>query len=465
MIGPYFRRGLAEPLYFALNRSPRLSYWKELERTQYLTTDELLSIQWTRLKRLISYAYDHNSFYRKRFEQVGIHPDEIRDASDLSYLPILTKRQIRENMQDILTKGFRREDLLRFRTGGSTGTSLEIYLTEECSEQRNACARRHDCWTGWRPGEPVGAVWGNPKLPKALRERIRHWLLEPRVYLDTMHVTERSVMQFAQEWKRVKPTLLFGHAHSLYLLACYIDRLGIDEIQPKGILSTSMMLIPHERKVIEEVFSVKVTDRYGCEEVSLVASECEVHKGMHLNIEHLFVEFVRDDGLPAAPGEMGRIVVTDLMNFAMPFIRYQVEDMGIPSVRACPCGRGLPLMEQVVGRTADFLVRRDGTRVAGISLIENTLTCMPGIVQMQIIQEDIDYIVLKIVRGRNCSEEDERLLKKYFLDLFGIECKVDIIAVERIDPEPSGKYRFSICKVITDTDTKFFSGNRETCVE
>jgi len=144
---------------------------------------------------------------------------------------------------------------------------------------------------------------------------------------------------------------------------------------------------------------------------------------------------------------MGRIIVTDFMNRAMPFIRYQVEDMGMPTDRKCSCGRGLPLMERVVGRTADFLIRKDGSRVAGISLIENTLTKIPGIEQMQIIQEKLDYMIIKLVQGKGYSEDSQNQIKLYFKNLFGEDISIDIHSIESIQPELSGKYRFSICKV------------------
>ena len=98
---------------------------------------------------------------------------------------------------------------------------------------------------------------------------------------------------------------------------------------------------------------------------------------LHVNAEHAYVEFLRDDGRPCAQGEDGRIVVTELVNFGMPMIRYEVGDRGVPSNCVCPCGRSLPLMERLVGRVADFLVAEDGSQVAGISLIENTLTRFP----------------------------------------------------------------------------------------
>jgi len=441
------RRRFFEPLHARLSSTTKLDYWLKLQRSQFLSQDELLDIQRQRLHELINFVWHHNSFYRQRMEQSDLSAADIGGPADLRKLPVLTKADVRLNMKGILSHGFDKTELQIAKTGGSTGKSLELYFTEECSELRNACARRHDCWTGWRPGEPIAACWGNPKLPKTLKEKIKANLLQPYIYLDTMHVDEAAIKIFLAQWRKVKPTLLYGHAHSIYLLADSIKTMGIDTPQPKGILSTSMMLIPSERKVIEEVFGIKVTDRYGCEEVSLIASECEQHHGMHLNIEHLVIEFLRDDGTPASPGEPGKIVVTDLLNKAMPFIRYQVEDVGVLSDRVCSCGRGLPLMEHVTGRVADFLIKADGTKIAGISIIENTLTDIVGIGQMQLIQEKLDLIFIKIVPGPDYSTETKETLLSYFSGLFGTGVEFTVELVEQILPEPSGKYRFSICRV------------------
>ena len=373
------RRNIFYRLYSLKNKSPRRKYWKELERTQFLSLQELQDIQWRRLQKLYAFLWENNSFYRSRYQKVGLDSDSITEPADIMKIPILTKSDIRSNCESMISNGFAAKSLLRFKTGGSTGKALDIYLSEECSEFRNACALRADRWTGWEPGEPIGAVWGNPKLPVTVKEKIFHNLLQPYIYLDTMAVSSDSVLNFARKWEKVQPTLLYGHAHSIFILAKYVQEIGCTQIRPNGILSTSMMLLGHERELIEKVFSCKVTDRYGCEEVSLIGCECEQHNGMHMNIEHLVIEFIKDDGTCAKAGEPGNIVVTDLMNFAMPFIRYKVEDVGVPMDTMCSCGRGLPLMGKVVGRVADFLLNKNGDRVAGISLIENTLTKMAGI--------------------------------------------------------------------------------------
>ncbi len=447
MILPLLRRNLFEPLVLLKSRSPKLKYWRHLEETQYHPREKLEEIQWQRLEKLWNFLWENNRFYRKKFRDAGLTRSSLQSPDDIQKLPLLTKKEIRQNTDRMISDGFKKEDLLHFKTGGSTGKALDIFITEECSELRNACARRHDRWSGWEPGEPIAAVWGNPKLPGTIKDKLLDSLVQPIIYLDTMHVNEKAVLTFAKTWEKGRPTLLFGHAHSLFILAQYVDQIGIDTIRPKGIISTSMMLLPHERKTIERVFGTKVIDRYGCEEVSLIASECDKHEGMHLNIEHLVIEFLKDDNTPAKPGETGRIVVTDLMNCSMPFVRYVVEDIGIPSNHVCSCGRGLPLMEKVVGRTADFLIKEDGTKVAGISLIENTLTKFPGIDQMQVVQNSIQKIRLNVVPGREYSSNTEKTLISYFKETFGKGVDITIDLTKEIKPETSGKYRFSICRI------------------
>lgn len=442
------RRHILDPLYCLKNGSPLRRRWKELEHSQYLPEEVLSERQRQGVMRLLEHASRNNRFYRERFDSAGVDAKAITSLQELARIPILTKEEVRANAGAMISDGYDRERLMRMKTGGSTGRSLEVFLTEECSELRNALARRHDRWSGWEVGEPVAAVWGNVTAPATAGEWLRQRLLYPCISLDTMAVTEEAVLEFARQWRRTRPTLLFGHAHSIFVLARYLDSLGI-ALTPRAIIATSMMLAPHERKVIESVLGVPVTDRYGCEEVSLIASECERHEGMHLNIEHLVVEFVTDSGAPAAPGETGRIVVTDLVNLAMPLIRYDVGDLGVPSRRKCPCGRTLPLMERVMGRSADFLVTREKVRIAGISLIENTLTRVAGVVQMQIVQETPSDLTLRIVKGDDFCAGSERELGDYFRGLFGEDARVTFEYCDTIPADGNGKFRFSISKVDT----------------
>jgi phenylacetate-CoA ligase len=441
---PWLRRAVMEPLWATLTGASILEHWHDLERTQYLSTAQLRDRQLEKLGRISEAASRHTAFYARRFAEAGL-PPRLRSFEDLRKLPILTKQDFRSHWAELMSD-HPPANMLEFRTGGSTGVPLILKISEETSHQRNAAARRSDCWTGWRVGEPIGAVWGNPKLPETIKEKLKHELLNPVIYLDTMALTPESVREFARQWRRERPTFLFGHAHSIYLLAEMVRELSIEDIRPRAILATSMMLLANERHVIEDVFGRRVFDRYGCEEVGLIGCECERHRGMHINLDHLIVEFLREDGGEAEPGEMGFVVVTDLINDTMPMLRYRVEDLASPLPGACECGRGLPLMDRVAGRTADFLVRADGRLVAGVSLIENTLTRFTAIQQMQIVQHDIQRITINVVPEPRFDVETRAQLQHYFEQTFP-DASIEIADVKTIPRESNGKYRFAICHV------------------
>ena len=435
------------PLWDVKDGSHRLSDWRALERSQWLPSHELKRRQWESARRLIEYAYQHCAFYRDRLDGAGLASGAAATPETWARIPILTKREVRDNVDGLLSDRFRREDLILAKTGGSTGTALRVYFDRRCQEARNAAALRSDRWAGWEPGVRKISVWGNPPLARSLKERLRNALHDRTEYLDTMEINEVSLRRFLATARTPGPFAIQGHAHSIFIVARWLEERAELSLRPMSVITTSMMLLRPERETIERVFGCRVTDRYGCEEVGLIACECEKHQGMHLNVDHLLVECLREDGVPAAQGEEGRLVITDLMNLAMPLIRYGIEDVGVLSDRACPCGRGLPLLERVIGRTADFLVRSDGSLVAGVSLVERTLTALKGIEQMQIVQEAVDTFRLRLVPAAGYGPETEEALSREFRGVFGDAARATVEIVTRISQDPSGKYRFSICKV------------------
>ncbi len=439
-------RHIFEPAWDVYEGSVRLRTLRALRRSQWLAPDEIAARQRRGLRDICVHAAATSPFYRERFAAAGIDPAGVQGLGDLAGLPLLTKTDVRERLGDILSTAYRREELVPAKTGGSTGVALNVFCDRKGIEIRNAAALRSDEWSGWRLGQPLAAVWGNPPVPRTLKNRIRTTFKDRIIYLDTMKIDGAAIDRFLEQWRVMKPGLLYGHAHSIFILADALRGTGRAP-RPSGIVATSMMLIQQERDVIEEVFGCPVTNRYGCEEVSLIACECEQHQGMHLNADHAIIEFLRDDGAPCAPGEDGRIVVTELVNRGMPMIRYEVGDRGAWSDRACPCGRGLPMMEGLSGRTADFLVAADGSRVAGISLIENTLTKYPGIRQLQLVQERPLAVTANVVRSSEWDEDTGRQLTAKLQSALGGNFGVEIVFVDAIPQEESGKYRFSICRI------------------
>jgi phenylacetate-CoA ligase len=439
-------RHVFHPLWNFKDGKYRLRILRQLERSQWMPVESMRARQSESLARMVRYAATQSPYYERLFREQRFDAANFTKA-DFESLPVLTKADIRAAGEDLLSRAFPRGALDFHKTGGSTGVSLKTYFDRDWLELRSADALRSNQWAGYVHGMKVAALWGNPRLPKTLKQRLRSKLVDRFVYLDTMDFNDRSVDDFIARWRRELPEILFGHSHSLFMLARYVLAHAITDLKPRGIISTSMMLLANEREVIEAAFGRKVFDRYGCEEVGLIASECERHEGLHLCIEQLYIEFLRPDGKQAAPGEEGAIVITDLNNHGMPLIRYRIEDMGVPSERSCSCGRGMPLMERLTGRVADYLKRRDGSMVAGVSLVERTLTAIHGIEQLQVVQPSIDEIVLNVVRAADFNAASEQALLDEVRSVFGVGISVRAAYMDRIPQERSGKYRFSICKI------------------
>jgi phenylacetate-CoA ligase len=458
-ISTFAIRNIIAPLWAWWEGSPYLGHYRALARTQFDAAATIRARQWDAVQALLRHAYHAAPFYRKRFDALGLRPGDIRDFTEYLQLPLLTKADIRAHGPELRAQGYDPARLYRKKTSGSTGVSLEVLVDEESLQHKRACTLRADEWSGWRFGERVAKVWGNPEYrQRGWRGRLRNALLDRSVYLDTLKMNEAALARFVQQLQRRPPSLLFGHAHSVFLLAEYVRRTGASgSLRPRGIIATAMVLHGWQRRIIEEVFRCRVTNRYGCEEVSLIACECERHEGLHVNAEGVYVELLRD-GRPVPPGEAGSVVVTDLTNRAMPLVRYQVGDVAVWSDRPCSCGRGLPLLERIEGREADYVVTPSGELISGISLTENFALHVPGLAQLQIVQERRDRFLFRIVRGADFGPDSLRRIAALAAERFGPAVAHRCEYVDAIPSEPSGKYRFCISYVDNP-----FTHPREAC--
>ena len=446
----------AEEVVHRLLRATVIPAWARHERSPYLDVarrlrrDESLSLAareeqaFLRLRSMVAYAAERVPFYRDRFREIGFAPEHLRSPGDVSRLPILTKQDIREQGSRLQSEDFSDAQLVTKRTSGSTGVSLYVKADANCMDIRRGITLYRDRWTGWDMGEPRAMVWGNPPARPGLRGRLRRSLLEREFYLDTLRMNEEAMDAFAREVVRRRPTLFYGHAHSLYLFARFWRGRGLPAPAPRGIISTAMVLHAHERQAIEAVFQSRVFDRYGCEEVSLIASECESHEGLHLNSDGVWVEIENDPGHPALPG---RLIVTDLLNRGMPLLRYEVGDRAELRDTPCGCGRPYPMLRHVSGRIADYLITPNGDYVSGISLTENFATLIPGVKQVQVVQDRRDHILVRLVPDPRFGDDSRDRIAALVRERFGAAMTYEVVLVDQIAPGPSGKYRFSICQI------------------
>lgn len=442
-------RSLVAPLWAWWERSDYLHHYRTLLTSQYEPLAVLQRRQLEGVCAMANHACVAVPFWRSRFTDAGLEPTKINGFSDLSRLPLLTKTDVRAQGELLLAQNVQKEALHRHTTSGSTGVSVTVYRDDPCQQFKRGATLRCDEWTGWRLGERVAAIWGNPQIRADWKGKLRRALLDRTyVYLDTLKMNEQSMRTFAEALETTPPSLLFGHAHSLYLFAAYLHaKHPKTTIRPRAVLSTCMVLHDFERELIVSVFNCPVINRYGCEEVSLIACECRQGEGLHVNAESVFVELLDDQGKPCPPGTPGRVVVTDLHNRAMPIIRYEVGDMAVWADKPCSCGRTLPLLGRIEGRVADYVLTKAGDYISGISLTENFAVRIPGVAQMQIIQEEVDRFTFNIVKGNDFSDQSLTVLAEQVERHFGKGTRYTTVFMATIPPEPSGKYRFCISKV------------------
>ncbi len=438
-------RRVVQPLVAAKRGSRHLRHLAELERSQFDSPERIRARQLTMLKAQLQHAFATVPYYRQTWSAAGIHPSDLKSLADLAHFPVLSKSHVRTRGDELRSAAYRAADVRIKTTSGSTGVPLKIALDEAGAQWKTGCTLRADQWSGWRLGQRVAKIWGNPEYRHfGLRGRLMNALVDRAVYLDTIGLTSERIAEFARTLRRHRPGMIFGHAHSLYLLACALKKSKIDDIRPNGIVSTAMPLHDWQRVVIEEVFGVPATNRYGCEEVSLIACQCERHAGLHVAAESVYTEV---DGKPTGTG---KLLVTDLSNAAMPLIRYEIGDVVTLSDAPCPCGRGLPVIEKVEGRDADFVVTPSGSLISGISLTENFALHIRGAAQVQIIQETTTHLRVRLVADDAFTDASHRQLAKLVLDTFGPTMRCDVEFLDVIPQEPSGKYRFCISKVAAE---------------
>ena len=438
------------PLYYWKNGDKRLGRLAELEKNQYLSKKDLEALQLKRLQKIIQYAFDNTKYYKNIMQERQLKPDDFKCLKDIEKLPLLTKSIIQENMKDMISKAYPFESLIKDSSGGSTGEPTIYYKDLERHNLRRADQIRHDRWSGWDIGKRKALVWGAQRDLKAVqsfRENILATYLERNWELDAFEMSDAEMDKFTKQLESLQPSMILGYANALELYANYLLKNKPNhKIKLDGIVSSAETLTEEKRKIIEEAFRCKVLNRYGSREVGLIASECKEQKGLHINADNLLVELVDSNGHAVSKGN-GDIIVTDFWNFGMPIIRYKLGDVGKVSGTECNCGRNLPLLGSVEGRSGDFFVKPDGSKIHG-EYFTHLFYELPQVKQFQMIQETLDLIELKIVESGTQDDQTylEPIIKKT-KEMLGEQANVNIEIVKEIKPTSTGKLLFTISKL------------------
>ena len=426
-----------------LRRRRTLAYLAEYERNQWLQPEQIAALQWTKLKRLIEHCHREVPYYQRRWRELGMQPGDIRSIADYQRLPVLTKHDIRSHFEELKADSFRGQ-LLYKNTGGSTGEPLRFGYTRESNDRRTAVMWRGYEWAGARMGRRSLFLWGgavgDPTRSHQIKDRLYHGAFGRRI-LNTFTMNESNLASYADAIDRYRPEIIVAYVGPLVRLAQWLIAERRPVFRPQAILGAAEALHEFQRQIIEQAFGCPAYNTYGCREFMLIASECEQRNGLHVNADHLVVE----TGVPAA-AEGGDIVITDLHNYGMPFLRYVNGDLATPDARACACGRGLPLLRRIEGRKLDAIRSADGRILPG-EFFPHMLKDVAGLRRYQVVQRALDHLDLLIVRGDDFDDSALDYIRREVAKVLGDSVEVRCHFVDDIPLTKTGKFRVTVSEL------------------
>jgi phenylacetate-CoA ligase len=439
-----FRRVLFPAYESGLRHRDTLSWLERYERDQWLSPEQLAQLQWTRLKQLLEHCQREVPYYQKQWRALGVTPDDIRNMDDFARLPLLTKADIRANFDDLKASSMR-DQLLYKATGGSTGEPMRFGYTRESNNRRHAVMWRGYGWAGAPLGTRSLLLWGAGVGMQPWRQRVKdhlyHAMFSRRI-VNSFHMTEANMAEYADAIDAFKPRVLLGYTGPLIRLAQWMLATGRRVYRPQSFISCGEAMHDFQRQIIEEAFGCPAFNTYGCREFMLVAAECDHHEGLHVSSDHLVVELPKTPDAPPE-GDTGEVVITDLSNVGMPFIRYATTDLATPAQHTCSCGRGLPLLKQVDGRVLDAIHTPDGRILPGMFfpfLFKET----KGVDRYQVVQRQLDRLDVSIVRGPAFDDDSLAFIQHEIHKVLGDGIRLQCHFVDDIPLTSSGKTRLTV---------------------
>lgn len=407
------RRGAIRLFEGAVKRRPVFRYWQELEASQWWDADRLEALRTARLQALLRHAATHSPWYREQWHASGLDPASVTATSDLARWPVIDRDTIRANrtMMRSTAPGTR---LIAKATGGSSGVPLQFDLDFDSNERRMAAWHRGYGWAGAAPGTRQWYLWGVP--PDATADwKKRKGRLYDRLYRRTtescFELSDTVVERFAASLARTRPDAIVAYTGALYTFAKLLEARGIVPYTPGSIVVGAEKLHQFQRETIERVFGAPVFETYGSREFMLIGAECPEHAGLHITAENLIVEALGSDDRPVPAGEEGDVVITDLTNTGMPFIRYRNGDRAVMATGRCGCGRALPMLEGISGRRLDVLTTPSGQQLPG-EFFPHILKEFSAVQRFQVEQDDPALITVRLVAPEWRDADAARLARE-----------------------------------------------------
>ncbi len=415
-----------------------------LEKTQWLKKRDLEVLRLRNLRALVRHAYDNVPYYHDVFRRNNFRPDDLKCFADLHKLPILKKSTIRHNLDRLIARNVASREFVFRKTSGTTAAPVKMVRDRMDVSWGIGAELRAYRWAGYELGDRLGLVWNfSPERFNSF------WFSLERIFgryrvLHLRDLSESAMSRYADVLESFKPDFIKGNAAGTNIFAGFLLRNGNSwQIRPRAVLTSCETLLPHYRRSIEKAFNCDVYDYYATSELSHIGAQCGCNAGLHVFCENVGFEIVRDGEL-ATEGEDGLVLLTNLHNYAMPLIRYEIGDFGHLLGEDCQCGRSLPLFN-IRGRTLEYFVCSDGS-FTFLFDFQRLFEDLP-IEDFQVVQEGPDDILLKIVPRPGYGEKHTGFISRN-IKVFG-NARVRIELVDRIHPGKTGKVRHIVSKITT----------------
>ena len=428
----------------------------DLDRTQWLSPAELEEGQLRQVRTVLTHSIRNVPYYREALSAAGIVPEAIRTMDDFRRVPLLPRRTYQEHVSTkpatVLPAGTVATGTKQ--TSGSSGTPTTILFTNMTALWWHAFYLRDLEWCGLDPSASMAEIRSTRKTGSDF-ERARAgetfpcWSsqLDPLLQTGPFHVMDFHQHPRRQlQWLRqVAPAYLMSYPTNLEALACLIRDDG--PLPSLRVLqSFSATLTPEAQSFIERIFGVPVKNSYSCQEMGYLTSPCPEENSHHIHAENVLLEVLDAQGKPCPPGTVGGVYVTHLHNLRAPFLRYELGDQAAFDPTPCPCGRGLPCLMNILGKSYPIFPLPDG-REKPASMIAVKLRQMGGHWQHQVVQKALDHVVVRLAAQPTWTAQHTEELRSYLREFFEAPIRIDIEFHERLEQPASGKFQSLICEV------------------
>jgi phenylacetate-CoA ligase len=399
---------------------------------------EIVAFRNRRLRQLVEHAYARVPYYTRLFDRDGLRPNHIRTVEDLAKIPITSRCELQDVPPcDIVAQGIDPASLIPSLSSGSSGRPLTVRRSWMEERLHNAYRWRALASYGLRATDVhlyVTAPKADRHQDNRVLERAAGALGIGRTAVISCFESPDAIVQIV---RATRPGVVSGYANALARLARSVDPRVLRGLGLRFVGTGGEVLTADMRRSIEEAFSAPVYDTYASVEFNVLAWQCRTTGDYHACDDGTVMEVLRND-TPAADGERGELVGTNLLSHAMPLIRYRLGDLVVKGCDVCPCGRPFSTIRSIQGRMIDRFVLPDGRTVHPY---EFGLIRASWIREFQVMQEEMDLIRLRIIAFHRPSSGEIQALLQPIVQLVGEGVKVKMDLVDRIPVETSGKFR------------------------